>query len=561
MPRPFDPTPKQQEIRDFPELGLLVVAPAGCGKTEALSLRVENLIDQGHVVAPRRVLALTFSNRARENIRERLANYLRPEQMRTLVTVSNFHGLAARLIRAHGNVIGIPPEVGIPKTDWVTRVCRDELGLGYDAVDHVNALLREAKLSPRTDAEVLAYLRSSGSRSAVQVEEKRQAEGRVTYDDMLRLAELILTNEQVADLYRKHFAAIVVDEFQDLTPQQLRVVQRLGAGRTTYAGDLAQGIYTFTGADPQAVLVEIRSETAHEIVFAESHRSSPAVLDMVNALAPTVGGQTLTCAEPDKWPGGGVAGTVSFADVHEEATWIVNLCKKILLRAPGHRIGVVARYHTRRTTLDAAFANDAEVPSFRWDQPFVDKAIVDPFRAALRRADPRAAARSASVRDYLWALVGGAKIQDPSQRESMSDAVAWAADQYSDGTEFNELAARIITLDGSSVLTTAGVHLLSGHSGKGQQFDWTIVAGLEEGTIPFFKATTSDALLEEARVLSVMISRARHGVVLSRVSSHSGWQKRPSRFLQPLQAHPSCRDHAGLVQWLNSADWPTLAMQ
>jgi len=254
MTDPLTPTPKQAEIRDFSGRGLLVVAPAGCGKTEALALRVKGMLDRGDVAAPCRVLALTFSNRARDNIRERLANHLRPEPMRTLVTVSNFHGLAARLIRAHGNVIGIPPEIGIPKADWVTRYCRDDLGLGYDATDRVNDLLREAKLSARSDAEVLDHLRASGSRHAVHVEEARQAEGRLTYDDMLRFAELILQNDQVADLYRRHFAAVIVDEFQDLTPQQLRVVQRIGAGKTTYAGDLAQGIYSFAGADPKFVL-------------------------------------------------------------------------------------------------------------------------------------------------------------------------------------------------------------------------------------------------------------------------------------------------------------------
>jgi DNA helicase II / ATP-dependent DNA helicase PcrA len=559
--RPLVPTPQQRQIEDFPGLGLLVVAPAGCGKTEALALRVRGLIDQGRVSAPRRVLALTFSNRSRDNIRERLQGHLRPEQMRTLVSVSNFHGLAARLIRAHGNVIGVPAEVGIPSTDWVTRVCRDDLGLDYDAVDRVNALFREAKQSPRTDAEVLERLRASGSRFAVQVEERRQAERRVTYDDMLRLAELILANDEVAELYRQHFAAVVVDEFQDLTSQQLRVVQRIGAGRTTYAGDLAQGIYSFTGADPKAVLATIRSETSHEVTFAESHRSSPAVLDMVNALAPTVGGQALTCAEPTHWPSGGVAGSVRFANTGDEAAWIYRFTKSIVERAPSHRIAVVARYQKRRAALDAAYAADLDAPSFRWDQPFVEKSIVDPLRAALRRADAQAAARTASVREYLWGLVGGSLIQDPSTREHMDDAVAWAADEYVDGTGFNEIAAKVATLDGDSILTTPGVHLLNAHLGKGQQFDWVVVAGLEEGTLPFFKAKTPEELLEEARVLSVMISRARHGVVLTRVSSLWNRQKAPSRFLAPLEAHPSCRDATSLIDWMNSADWGRLAAQ
>jgi DNA helicase-2/ATP-dependent DNA helicase PcrA len=282
---------------------------------------------------------------------------------------------------------------------------------------------------------------------------------------------------------------------------------------------------------------------------------------MVNTLAPTVGGQTLTCADRSKWPGGGVAGTVTFPTIDEEATWVTNLCKGILWRAPSHRIAVVVRYRKRRAALDAAFAADTALPSFRWDQPFVDKEVVDPLRSALRRANPRAAAEATSVRDYLWQLADGATIQDPSLRESMSDATAWAADEFSDGNSFSDLAHRIATLDGGSILTTPGVHLLSGHSGKGQQFDWTIVAGLEEGTIPFFKADSRAALLEEARVLSVMVSRARHGVVMTRASSLYGRGKNPSRFLQLVEAHPSCFDEAGLREWLNSADWKALSKE
>lgn len=559
MPERFEPTPKQRQIRDHPDLGLLVVAPAGCGKTEALALRVKGLIDRGQVIAPRQVLALTFSKRARDNLRERLAGHLRPEQMRSMVTVSNFHGFAARLIQAHGNVIGMPTDIGIPNTDWVKRVCFDDLGLNYNAFDAVTAVLRDAKLEPRTDEEVLEYLRDSGSTLALRVEKQRQDEGRITYDDMLRLAELILSNDDVTGLYRQHVAALVVDEFQDLTPQQLRLVQRLGLGRTTYAGDLAQGIYTFTGAQPEAVLASIRTEVADEIVFAESHRSSPAVLDVVNALAPTTDGEMLTCANPDRWPGGGVAGSVSFDDVEAEASWITRQCANILAKAPQHRIAVVARYQKRRAALDAAFLADKSVPSFRWDEPFVDKATVDTLRSALRRADPTAASRAASVRDYLWTISGGGQIQDPSLRESMSDAVSWAADEFGSGASFLKLSKRLTALEGGSILTTPGVHLLTGHAGKGQQFDWTIVAGVEEDTLPFFKAKTPDELREEARVLAVMISRARHGAILSRVGWLNGRRKSPSRFLEPIEATRTCRDHDGLIQWLNSSDWVALS--
>jgi len=553
------PTPKQEEIRDAPDPALLVVAPAGCGKTEALALRARGLIERQQVSPPRRMLVLTFTNRARENIQERLRTHLRPEHTRSLVTVSNFHGLAARLIHAHGNVIGVPRDVGIPDGDWVTRVCRDEYRLSHDAVDVVTTQLRAAKQEARTDDEVLRYLTHSGGQHAMALETRRQAEGRLTYDDMLRLAELILANTKVAELYRNHFAAVVVDEFQDLTPQQLRVVQLVGAGRTTYAGDLAQGIYRFAGADPDRVLRTIRAEVTKEITFAESHRSSPAVLEAVNAMATIVGGQVLTCARPHAWPGGGVVGSIDFAGVIDEADWVHRFCQGVLERAPLHRIAVVARTKGRREQLDRTFGADDSLPRYNWGLPFVDKATVDLLRATLRRADDAAAAHASSRRDYLWRLAAGASIQDPSAREDLNAAITWAADLHADGTSFRDIGPQLRPIDGNTVLRAPGVHLLNGHLGKGQQFDWVVAVGLEEGTLPFFKATGPDEVLEEARVLSVIMSRARHGLVLSRVQTLYGRRKAPSRFLSSVAGIPGCLDAPGLAGWLSAANWTALA--
>ena len=151
-------------------------------------------------------------------------------------------------------------------------------GLSLDATRLVQYILRTAKQQSSDEAAVERFLVHQGNGFALEIERLRIAEHRLTYDDLPRMAELILANDAVANLYRNHFAAVIVDEFQDLTPQQLRIVRRVGLGRTTYAGDLAQGIYGFAGAEPQEVDREIREECHDVIAFAESHRSSPAVL-------------------------------------------------------------------------------------------------------------------------------------------------------------------------------------------------------------------------------------------------------------------------------------------
>jgi len=345
-----EPTAAQKEIRDFKQMGMLVVAPAGCGKSEALALRVQGMLRRGVAPSPRRILVATFSNRAKDNIKERLRNYLTAAELRDKVTVINFHGLSARLYRSHAAAIGLDPEWTLPENDWVKEQCQ-RAGLNYPQGAEVDKVLQRTKQEAIDDAEVLRRLEADGNLNAVEIEKLRVQSQQLTYDDLPRLAELILAREGVADLYRAHFASVVVDEFQDLTPQQLRIVNRIGRGRTTYAGDLAQGIYGFTGARPEEVHDQIVDEVDEVVELSESHRSSPAVLAAVNALVPLTKGTTLTCAAPETWPSGGVAAEVAHQAVGDEAAWVVKLAKAILSRAPRQRIGVISRIGSRRRFL------------------------------------------------------------------------------------------------------------------------------------------------------------------------------------------------------------------
>ena len=314
----IEPTAAQVQIRDSNQMGMLVVAPAGCGKSEALALRVQGMLRRGVATGARRVLVATFSNRAKDNIRERLRHYLTPAELRDKVTVINFHGLSARLYRSHAAAIGLDPEWTLPENDWVKEQCQ-RAGLNYGQAAGVDKVLQRLKQDPVSDTDVLRLVEAHGNVDALQIEQLRVRDQQLTYDDLPRMAELILARDVVADLYRVHFTAVVVDEFQDLTPQQLRIINRIGAGRTTYAGDLAQGIYGFTGAKPEEVYAQITHEVGEVVQLTESHRSSPAVLAAVTALVPLTHGTALTCAAPDTWPSGGIAVEVSHQTADAEA--------------------------------------------------------------------------------------------------------------------------------------------------------------------------------------------------------------------------------------------------
>lgn len=552
-----EPTQSQLNIREHLDLDLLVVAPAGCGKTEALALRIQGLLERGTAAPPRRILAVTFSNRARDNIRDRLTSYLSGATMRDRVTIANFHGLSARIFRAHAAVIGLSPNLTIPESDWVGEQCRSR-GLNFNAARAVQDLLRETKLQAVDDTAVEEQLIAAGHQDALGIERQRIAEGRLTYSDLPRLAELILANDDVANLYRHHFDAVIVDEFQDLTPQQLRIVNRIGHGRTTYGGDLAQGIYGFAGARPDEIDLQVRAECSKLIEFAESHRSSPAVLNMVNKLSSLTKGTHLTCAKPDSWPAGGLAAQATFDTPDAEADWAVEFSRFVLAAAPNHRIGIIARTASRRRFVDAVIES-SDLPSYRWDDGVLDTDTARIVKAMLSRLNVGDFHAAFDPLEHLRKAAGLDGLQDPSTREALGDALNWCCDLLQQGLTTSAIKSRIRVGDESTLLSVPGVHLLTGHVGKGQQFDWVLVIGAEDGSIPDFRAKTSTALQEEARILSVMLSRARHGVMMMcarsvpAASTGVSYTKQPSRFWTTLS--PVCVDLATAGAWLKAAPW------
>lgn len=540
---------------------LLVVAPAGCGKTEALALRIDGLLRRGDVELPRKILVVTFSNRAKDNIRDRLRAYLGVTQLRDHVTVMNFHGLSARIFKAHASVIGLDPSMILPESEWVKEECNRK-GLEYWTAKRAQDALRVAKLEPHTDKDIEDYLIRNREINALEIERKRIADARLTYDDLPRVAELILADDRVADLYREHFGALIVDEFQDLTPQQLRIVNRIGYRRTTYAGDLAQGIYSFTGAKPTEIHRRIAEECTTTVTFAESHRSSPAVLAAVNSLIPLTNGTHLTAADEASWPGGGLFATSRFKTAEDEADWIANLAGRLASKVPHQRIGIMARTEKRRKFVEVTLDGKG-VDYMRWDDGVLDTDTARAMRSMLDQFNLSAYERASSKISFLRESSGLEEIAESSTRKSLGEALGWCYELLRDGISPNEIRARIKVGNDDTLVTKPGVHVLNGHAGKGQQFDWVMIVGAEDEFIPFRLATTAEEQAEEAKILSVMISRARHGVFVTyaeEVQVTPTWRKpqKASRYFNELlDANPL--NERDLWGWLREADWPAIA--
>jgi DNA helicase-2/ATP-dependent DNA helicase PcrA len=476
------------------------------------------------------ILALTFTNKARDNLSARMREFLGPRWGQR-IRVTNFHGVAARVISAHGRVLDIAADLILPEEPWRLRQ-RKELGINYKNADPFETALRDAKRGPFCDDEVMERLLHIGHRAAIAYEERLRAEGRLDHDDLLRHAARLLAVPDVSRLYQTHFGMVMVDEVQDLSLLQYDIIRAVGDDRVTYAGDPAQGIYAFAGADPDGVFARIRALDPEIVEFNQSYRSAPAVLAAVNRLAREMGSTELECGEAGKWPDQGRVIYVERGNTDDEAAAILRLVEGITTQDSDATIGVVGRRGTRMAQLREA-AGGSGVAFEDWTLPTHVPNVV----ALLNRYVRQAAAVPGSPDEALDALECLCReAVDPADAmtvDELASACAALREMIAHGLSLTEAVATCRATAAPDAPVAAGLHLLTGHRGKGQEFDWVFVIGLEQGHVPDFR---NPADPEELRVLHVMVSRARYGLVFTYCRQTWGWDTTPSPWLALLRA-------------------------
>lgn len=530
------PNLKQRELADLPVQPVLAIAPAGCGKTEALALRAKAVIERGDIAAPRKILALTYSNKAKSNLTARMASCVGPG-WRQRILVTNFHGLAARIIRAHGTSLGIPEDIMLPEDPWRRRKQR-ELGISWNNNKPFDEALAGAKAGPYDDDDVWTRLTAYGHQASIAYEEALRAEGRLDYDDLIRHAARLLAVPAVAKLYQQHFGLVLVDEAQDLSMMQHGIVAAVGADKITYAGDPAQGIYSFAGADPDGVFAAIAAQNPEVVEFNVSYRSSPAVLRTVNALAAEMQSTQLVCADPARWADEGHVVSFVSHNTDIEAASLLGHVEEIM-HDEAATVGVVLRRSSRADGLRSA-ARQRGIPFEDWALATHVPAVVD----LLHKMHSRAAKLGATEEDSLGHLDNLCResldADDAETLDELATAIEQIEEAIAGGTSLSDAMTGCRASPDPAAPVAPGLHLLTGHKGKGQEFDWVIVLGLEGGHIPDFRNEDDDQVSEELRVLHVMASRARYGLAFTyskATSTRYGWRdSERSRWLDLLDA-------------------------
>jgi DNA helicase II / ATP-dependent DNA helicase PcrA len=505
-------TPEQNRFAEFPLEPVFCIAPAGCGKTEALAARVAHLVRRSDIRQPQKALALTFSNKAKANLATRLRSAV-GVGWRTSADVMNFHGFAARVIQAHGARIGISAaDLVLPDRVWYRRATA-AAGVTWQNSTSFESAMRALKSGGASDDEVRSRLNDSDDDRVTRFQALLESEGRIDFNDLLRLGLRALDDPDVAALYEAHFAVVLVDEVQDLSWDQYQLVQKVASGRAGYAGDPAQGIYTFAGADAARVITAIRSEAVESIELTACHRSSAVVLTAVNHFGESLGSPRLTCARSDAGPREFIASLVSRSPV-DEAEVLVEQVRSLVEEGHARTIGIVSRRSSRLSQL-RDHLQTGDVLYEDWTAPTHDAEVVELLYTNLETAASSAddaVNQLAALRD---SCLGAVELWDIDTRGEIEGAIEELAQSITRGSTLREAVHACRRLERIDGPVREGIHLLNAHVGKGQEFDVVIVVGLEQGLVPDYRASDPDSILEEKRTLHVMLSRARHALVVT----------------------------------------------
>ncbi|MEL7376868.1 MAG: UvrD-helicase domain-containing protein, partial [Bacteroidota bacterium] len=283
---------------------LLVVAGPGSGKTRVLTYRIAYLIEQG--IAPWEILALTFTNKAAREMKERIEGVVGPRASR--IWAGTFHSLFARILRVEAEHIGYPSNFTIYDTDDTKALLNalikeNHLDKTVYSVNSVRARISSAKsnlITPKLYAqneELLAQDKMAKMpflhRIYTAYVARCKTAGAMDFDDLLfRLFELLQNVPEVVEKYREKFKFVLVDEFQDTNTLQYAIIKKLvqypeSPRNICVVGDDAQSIYAFRGATIQNILDFEQDFKDHGIqIFKleQNYRSTESIVEAANAV-------------------------------------------------------------------------------------------------------------------------------------------------------------------------------------------------------------------------------------------------------------------------------------
>ena len=538
--------PEQLRAATAPRGPVAIIAGAGTGKTRTITHRIAHLVEGGYV-NPDRVLAVTFTNRAAAELRERLARMNVPR-----VQARTFHAAAMRQLKYFWPryAAGVEWEFLNTKFPLVARAARSQhVDTNKTMLADLLGEIEWAKSSlvvPEDYPHVMDANRRDCPVDAdkfvkiFQAYEQLKTSGErflLDFDDLLlHMAAALETNAGIAEEFRSQYRTFVVDEYQDVTPLQQRVLDAWLGERDdlTVVGDANQTIYSFNGATPEYLLDFTRKfPEATTVRLQRDYRSTPQVVDLANKVIEQAKGRI--AGSRLQLVGQRPAGPEpEFQEYPDEAAEAQAVAEKIrdLINAgvPTSEIAILYRINAQSVLFENALTDLGISYQVKNGEGFFQRREVGEGMQALFRAAERFDPQPGEVYDAALAALHlvGLTTNEPSgaQERERWQSLRALADLIGEMVEDNpELSLRAIMImlreraESKNPPRVAGVTLASIHSAKGLEWDAVFLVGLVEGTLPFHLALkgagSAQAIEEERRLMYVGITRAREHLNLS----------------------------------------------
>ena len=358
---------KQKEAVMHVDGPCLVLAGAGSGKTKVLTERIVNLINNG--VSPYNILAITFTNKAAREMRERVYNSIEEEANK--IFIGTFHSLGLKIVRENASVIGYSNNVTILDRDDVNTLIKrfmKELNLDtehYPVKSILNKIsfAKNEGLSPEEfDKFAKAPLDMAACKVYKMYESALKRSNSVDFDDLLILPLRIFKKDKsVLEKYQEHFKYILVDEYQDTNMVQYDMCKLLASKyRNLFVvGDMDQSIYSFRFANYMNVInFEKDNKDAKVIVLDENYRSTNNILNAANDVIKN----NKERKEKNLWSSKGDGDKIKYIRCDnelEEASTVVRLTKELLDKGEKpSEIAVLYRTNGQSRVFEEAFLKE-----------------------------------------------------------------------------------------------------------------------------------------------------------------------------------------------------------
>ncbi|MDQ1246106.1 MAG: ATP-dependent helicase UvrD/PcrA [Actinomycetota bacterium] len=552
--------PDQQQAAATVHGPVAIIAGAGSGKTRVITHRIAyGVLTGAH--DPARSVAVTFTTKASGEMTRRLRDLGVPG-----VRVRTFHAAALRQLRHYyPRAVGRDlPEVTPVKAPLIGASASSlSLPTNSAALRDYSAEVEWAKVNSIPTHEYAAAAQRVGrvppaslplasmASLYAEYERRKTAAGRIDFEDVLLLmVGLLNAHPQVAAHVRSGLHHITVDEYQDASPLQQRLLDGwLGDNdNLCVVGDPSQTIYSFAGADATLLTgFAARYPGATVVTLPRTYRCSPEIAAAANkVLAQGREGVTLVSQRES----GPAVRVRDYPDAEAEAQAVAARIEALIDDGiAAHEMAILVRMNAMTEPFEEALANRGIGYQISGGTGFFHRAEVRKAIAVIRGAAV-AGGEGGAVPEAVSALLSGLgwSAQPPVGSGASRDrweslaALHAAAVQFAagkpDGTladfgdELRDRAERQDAPDG------AGVTLASLHSAKGAEWQVVFLVGLTEGVLPHSSATTDAEVAEERRLFYVGITRAARVLELSygRAKTSGGRVRRPSRFLEALSS-------------------------